>query len=326
MSTHPKGSVFQTPQMFRCYERTPGQTPFIVGAYQNTKLVGILVAVIIREKGFLKSRFSSRSIITSGPIVRNDDARILEILLREYDDAVGRQVIYTQIRNQYEQLSNCDVFRNHGYRFEPHLNYLIWLDSEENIWGRIGNGRTKHIKTAQKNGLYVDVYGPGALKLAPQQLHEGFDVILEVYRRAGLPLVDCAQIEAANEEGLLRMFVVRTKDGEMAGCRFGLSFGKSLYGWYAGSRSRYYSLFPNDLLIWETLRWASANGYEVFDYGGAGSPNKAYGVRCFKSQIGGELIDPGRWEKVHKLLKMYIGRLGYALYRYCKKMTNKLSR
>ncbi len=326
VAAHSKGSVFQTPQMYRCYEQTPRQIPFIFAAYHNSKLAGLLVAVKLWEKGFLKSRFSARSIVLSGPVVENDDVRILESLLRKYDAMVGRQVIFTQIRNQFEQLSNCDVFRTAGYHFEPHLNYLIRLDSAENIWNRIGNGRKKQIKKAQKNGLYVDVYCSGDGELTPQLLHEGFEVIREVYRRAGLPLVDYSQIEAANEEGVLRMFVVRTKDGQLAGCRFGLSFGKSLYGWYAGSHSRFYSLFPNDILIWETLRWASANGYDVFDYGGAGSPNKPYGVRSFKSQMGGELVDFGRWEKVHKPLKMYIGRQGYAIYRYFKKVTNKLSR
>ena len=72
---------------------------------------------------------------------------------------------------------------------------------------------------------------------------------------------------------------------------------------------------PNDILIWETLRWACANGYKVFDYVGAGNPNKPYGVREFKKQMGGELVDYGRYEKVYHPLKMKIATVGYTLYR-----------
>ena len=106
------------------------------------------------------------------------------------------------------------------------------------------------------------------------------------------------------------MFVVCNAEGEMLGCRFGLLFRDSIYGWYAGSDSQYYSLFPNDLLIWETLRWGIKKGYKTFDYGGAGEPNKPYGVRAFKQQMGGELVNYGRYERIHRPIMYRIGVLG----------------
>lgn len=313
VSHHPKGSIFQTPQMYRCYVHTPQEAPLVMAAYVNAELVGLVMAVIIQEKGFLKKHFSTRSIIHSGPIVKDDDPRILQALLQAYESQLPKNVIYTEIRNQYDQLCNCDTYRINGYRFEPHLNFLIPLDNEESIWSRIGKGRLKQIKKAQKNGLTVETYRHS--DITDELLRQGYDVIREVYQRANLPLVDFCQIKAARDEDILMMFVIRTKEGEFAGCRYGLSFGKTLYGWYAGSHSRYYPLFPNDMLIWETLRWACANGYKVFDYGGAGNPNKPYGVRGFKQQMGGELVDYGRYEKVHSFWKMQIATKGYAVYR-----------
>ena len=313
VSHHPKGSVFQTPQMFRCYEKTPREEPFVIAAYHNAELVGILLAVIISERGVLKRQFSTRSIIHSGPIVKDDDPRVLQELLQAYNSLLPKYVIYTQIRNQFDQLCNCDSYRSNGYYFEPHLNFLIRLDNEENIWSRIGKGRLKQIKKAQRNDLTVAIYRDN--EITSELLHKGYSIIKEVYHRANLPLVDYSQIEATRDEGILVMIVVRTKDGELVGCRFGLSFGKTLYGWYAGSHKLYYLLYPNDLLIWETLRWACANGFEVFDYGGAGNPNKPYGVRAFKQQMGGELVNFGRYEKVHCPWKMQIATKGYVIYR-----------
>lgn len=313
VSNHPKGSVFQTPQMYCCYEQTPQEEPLVMAAYVNAELVGLVMAVIIQEKGFIKKRFSTRSIIHSGPIVKDDNPRILQVLLLAYESQLPKNVIYTEVRNQYEQLYNCDTFRISGFRFEPHLNFLISLDNEDSLWSRIGKGRLKQIKKAQKNGLTVEAYRHN--DITDELLCHGYDVIREVYQRTNLPLVDLCQIKAARDEDILIMFVVRTREGEFVGCRFGLSFGKTLYGWYAGSHSCYYPLFPNDLLIWKTLSWACANGYEVFDYGGAGTPNKPYGVRSFKQQIGGKLVDYGRYEKVHSPWKMQVATMGYAIYR-----------
>ena len=96
-----------------------------------------------------------------------------------------------------------------------------------------------------------------------------------------------------------------------------------MYGWYAGSYAKHYKLFPNEILIWETLRWCCLNGYESFDYGGAGNPNKPYGVREFKSQMGGLLVNYGRFEKTHKKVIMCIAGVGYKMYQILFKFNNK---
>ncbi|MFZ4059353.1 MAG: GNAT family N-acetyltransferase [Ferruginibacter sp.] len=99
------------------------------------------------------------------------------------------------------------------------------------------------------------------------------------------------------------------------GVRFVLKFKNDLYGWYAGSLSKYYSYFPNDLLIWETIKWGAENGYKLFDYGGAGNPNVDYGVRKFKLQSGGEIVNYGRYELVHKPFAYFIARTGFEFWR-----------
>jgi serine/alanine adding enzyme len=309
---HPKGTVFQTPEMYECYLHSGG-CPHVIVVMENKNIVGILLSVLLKEKGRFKGYLSSRSIIIGGPIVLNDNKHIVEILLSEYDVYINGKVIYTQIRNLSEQLNNCDIYRNHGYIYKPHLNFIIKLDTEKNIWERIGKGRLKQIKKAQKNNLYVDVYQGD--DITEELVAQGYRIIKDVYSRANLPLTNIMLIQEANKQGLLVLFVVRNSQGEMLGCRFGLRFNNTMYGWYAGSYVKYYKLFPNDILIWETLKWCCLNGYRTFDYGGAGNPNEAYGVRDFKSQMGGMLVNYGRFEKCHKQLIMCIAKIGYKVYR-----------
>ena len=77
-------------------------------------------------------------------------------------------------------------------------------------------------------------------------------------------------------------------------------------------------MFPNDILIWETLKWGLKHNYKTFDYGGAGEPNKKYGVRAFKQQMGGKLVNYGRYEKIHKTIFYYIGSIGLKLLKKIK--------
>lgn len=307
VENHPKGSVFQTLQMFDVYAQTPGYVPQVIALEQDKQMVGLLMWVVIREKG-MKAQFSARSIIQGAPLVKDDKQEYIIALLEAYEQMRDVGVIYTQVRNHFEMLTVNDAFQQFGYRFESHLNFIITLDDEEAVWNRIGKGRIKQIKKAQKNGLYVEVYDHG--QISDDQIEQGYDVIRSVYQRAGLPLTDLEQIKATNRQGLLVLFVVKNQKEEMLGCRFGLLYKDSIYGWYAGSYSQYYRLFPNDILIWETLRWGILKGYKTFDYGGAGEPNKPYGVRAFKQQMGGALVNFGRYIKIHRSIMFRIGVLG----------------
>lgn len=315
VESHPKGNVFQTPQMFDVYQLTPGYAAEVIVLEQDKQMVGMMMWVVMREKG-LKARFSARSIIQGAPIAKDDKPEYIIALLEAYEKMRDKSVIYTQVRNHFEMLTVNDAFQQCGYRFESHLNFIITMDNEEAVWNRIGKGRIKQIKKAQKNGLYVDVYEPG--QITDELIAQGYEVIRSVYQRAGLPLTDLEQIKATNRHGLLVMFVVRNAEGEVLGCRFGLLYRDSIYGWYAGSYSQYYSLFPNDILIWETLRWGINHGYRTFDYGGAGEPNKPYGVRAFKQQMGGTLVNFGRYEKIHRGLMYKIGVLGMKILKWLK--------
>lgn len=314
-----KGSVFQTPSMYRCYLKTEGHSPLVLGAFDGSDLVGVLMSDVMYERGFLKKKFTTRSVIMGGPVIKGDSPLILDALLSYYQANFTKQVVYSQIRNQFDQLANNDVFQKYGFRFEPHLNFIITLDSEDKVWDRIGKGRKKQIKKAVKNGLTVRTFLPN--EIPESLLSECYSVIDVNYHRIGLPVADKELFASARQEQILVLFVVYDKDEHIIGCRMALGYNKCLYGWYAGSREQYYHLFPNDLLIWETLKWGVNNGYAFFDYGGAGNPNQPYGVREFKAQAGGILVDYGRYQCVHNQMKYFLGKIALRMYKMVKRLS-----
>lgn len=310
---HSYGNIFQSPELYAMYDRTKNYSPSIILLFENNKIVGCLLSVLISEHNGFFCKFSARSIVIGGPLVDGDRAEFMHALLSEYDLKIKNKTIYSQFRNMHNVLILNNCFQKLGYKFESHLNFLIDLKSTESIlWDRIGKGRKKQINKAIKNNLKVEALD--SIFISDDILSLCYNVLVDVYKKAKLPLAHKDLFISARDNRILELFLVKKED-EVLGCRFALKYNQCLFGWFAGSYHKYYSLFPNDILIWETLRWGRTNNFHIFDYGGAGSPNKPYGVRDFKAQLGGELVNYGRYEKVHKPFLMYIGRICFKLYK-----------
>ena len=104
-------------------------------------------------------------------------------------------------------------------------------------------------------------------------------------------------------------------DGVYIGGRVTLMHKEVVYAYSVGVPNKYKRLYPNALLNWEIIRWGAGNGYRTFDFGGAGKPDKEYGVREFKRQFGGKLVNYGRCKKIHSPVKMKIAEMGFEVYR-----------
>jgi len=313
---HPNGNIFQTPEMFKVYKKTKNYEPVLIAVVDNNEnIFGVLLAVIQKEYDGFIGNFTARSLIQGGPLIKEDNPVILNIVLENYNKIIQKKVIYSQFRNMWDMLSQNDIFQENGYFFKSHLNYIFLLkNGEKYIWDRIKKNRKKHIRRAIKNGLVVKVHKNN---IDENIIKKGYEIIKEVYKNAKIPFADISLFQNANKNGILIVFTVEFQDA-IIGCRFALGYKKLIYGWFAGSFSKYYYLFPNELLIWKTLEWSINNNYDYFDYGGAGNPNKPYGVRKFKSQLGGLLVNYGRYEKIHKSFLFIIGKIGLKFWQIIK--------
>jgi lipid II:glycine glycyltransferase (peptidoglycan interpeptide bridge formation enzyme) len=87
--------------------------------------------------------------------------------------------------------------------------------------------------------------------------------------------------------------------------------GRAVYEWYAcGLDDCRDDIRPLSVAIWGEMQYAAENDYPLFDFMGAGSPDQPYGVRDFKAEFGGELVEHGRFLCVRKPLLYWIGKMG----------------
>jgi len=136
-----------------------------------------------------------------------------------------------------------------------------------------------------------------------------YEIINAAYKRASLPLVPKGEfikmVKALNSMDNLAI-VCGSVDNKMIGVRIAIIYNKTIYDWYAGSIGKYHSYYPNDILVWSLLEWGATNNYNRFDFGGAGHPNKPYGVREFKRTFGGVLIEESIYLYKNKPVRYWI--------------------
>ena len=107
-------------------------------------------------------------------------------------------------------------------------------------------------------------------------------------------------------------------DAELIGVRLELCYKGLIYDWYAGSDDQFKNRYPNDFLPFHILFWGKENGFDKFDFGGAGKPDKPYGVREHKLKFGGELVNFGRYEKIKSTHNHVFFESGVSLASICK--------
>ncbi len=319
---HPHGNIFQTPYIYRIFQETANFRPIVIFMFDEAEsLLGLVVAVLqYYYKGVGRS-FSTRSIIYGGPLVKSNDNELLIHLLNEYDDLVRKDAVYAEIRNQWDTADLKNSFGKLNYAYSDHLDIKIdLLKTETELWAEMAGVRRKQIGRARKRGTtFSEIEVNNA-----DQLKKAYSLVRDTYQKINLPVPSPNLFNAAishmNELNYLKIFSA-CFENEIIAVRYILCFKNTLYDWYTGSDKNQLDKYPNDLLPWEIFRWGKQNGFQEFDFGGAGKPGTPYSVRDYKLKFGGKLINLGRYQKMHKPIIMKISMLGFKMLRKIKSVT-----
>lgn len=313
---HPHGNIFQTPEIFDVYKKTKNYEPVFLAVVNNRgEILGALLAVIQKEYSGVLGNFTARSIIHGGPLIKDDDPDVLDFILKEYNEIIKKKAIYSQFRNFWDWGDSKEIFITNGFEYEERLNILIDLTkSEEQLWKEVYSKRRNEVRRATKEGAYFSI------EHTEDSLKKCYGILQEVYSRVKLPIPDYNLFYKLYRMGSNSKLIIfcACYESEIIGCMLALSYKDTIYDFYAGSMINFYNKYPNDLIPWEVFKWGKENGYKVFDFGGAGKPNVPYGVRDYKKKFGGDFVNYGRYEKVHKPLLMRFGKLGLKLWQKVK--------
>lgn len=318
---HPHGNIFQTPEMAEVYKHTKNYETITLAAIdsQSDHMLALLNAVLIKEfSGFL-GKFTARSIIQGGPLfIDNETGReAVEILMEHYDAIACKEALYSEMRNMWDASYSLSFKK---YRYEDHLNFLVDLSKDRNeLWQSLSKSRRYGIKKSYNEGVYIEQ------AKARNEISVLYNLLRETYRNAGIPLADKSLFESMFEilskKNMGQIFFAKFNNVHI-GVIVVLNYRNLIYNWYAGASKDHLTLYPNDILPWHVIEWGSINGFSIFDFGGAGQPNEKYGVRDFKKQFGGEMVNFGRFKKIHSSTRFFLAEIGFEIYKKIPKLNN----
>ncbi len=312
---HSFGNIFQTPLMFDVYQSTPNNNAGVLALEDKEgTILGLMVYVLISESG-VKRFFSTRSIVSGGPVILNNNIDYATILLSEYNKIMSKtNVIYTEIRNLYDMRELLPAFKNKNFVYEDHLTIHMDLTQPvEQLEKALHRGRASNIKRAiKKNVITTDIS-------SKEDINAAYHLIKDTYERINLPAPDPELFlnAAISLKGHIKFFAAFL-DNKIIGCRVYLIYKDMIYDWYAAGDRAFSGYHPSDLLPWKGMLWAKENNIKIYDFAGAGKPGKEYTVRDYKLKFGGTLINLGRYQHIHKKLLYRLGILGLKIYRYVR--------
>jgi serine/alanine adding enzyme len=316
--SHPDGNIFQSPEMYDVYRNTKNYKPILVALLDDRdEVLGILLAVVQGEDGFVPRGLTARAVVWGGPLVRNNDPDVISTLLLNYDNIVKSEALYTEFRNLWDVSPYYGSFEAQGYRVSAHLNFLVDLaKGKDALFSKLSSSKRRQVRRG--------------LERAEISIAANEDDIVEYYRiladyysavvKKPLPplsfFTSFHRILSARKSGIT--FLVRSNGKIIGGimCPISRSCSRNvIYELYVAGSREHDSIYPGVLATWAPIEWGAENGCDFFDFMGAGKPDVDYGVREFKSKFGGELVSYGRLRKIHRPILNGISQAGFRLWR-----------
>lgn len=226
-----------------------------------------------------------------GPISSTDEYEFLQKFENEFLNFCKKSNIVAEfirfhpcIRNQGVFNKNIAVFEN---RTTVALNVGKTLDE---IWqDDIKSKNRNMIRKAEKIGLSVEIYND-------------YNIFKNIYEETmvkvdadGYYYFKDEYYNTMQQDENYKMFNVKYQSEIIASAIF-MSYGEYFHYHLAGSKKEYLKFAPNNLLLWEAIKYANEKGKKIFHFGGGLTNSLEDNLFKFKSSFSKEY------------LKFYIGK------------------
>ena len=303
---------FQTPEFFDFYNSVQHLSAIAIAVEDKGKLNALAVVTLQKENG-IKGYFSKRAIIYGGILIKEETDDALSGLFKALDAELKNKAIYIEIRNlnDYSEFRSC--FEKADWQYTPHLNYRVNCADEATVWSNLNRLRKRQIKKAQSHNVTL-----GEAENV-NEVHDLYKILQATYKKIGKPLFNWDFFGELYRIPFCKVFMVKVNNITIGG-HFCLVNRNVIYDWYGCGLDREYSDYaPSTMIVYSALQYGINHKMKYFDFMGAGTPDKDYGVRDFKAQFGGELVEYGRYIKILNPLLYKTGEFGLKLLSRYKK-------
>jgi len=260
-----------------------------------------LLVQITGQKGILKYS-TTRALIIHGPVLLAEISKDeLNAVLRTMFHHLPWYTLFVQIRNEKPpEIILEEACIKAGFYFNERLNLLTPVQDIKTAWQRMSAGRRRQVRQSLRHELLVND------AVTSSDVDSFYKILSSLYKRIGKPLPTKAFFQIFlnkihNKELKALFLVARFENQIIGGIVAPFDEERKAYEFYISARDKDFAkkhVYPSVALTWEAMQRASEVGCHTFDFMGMGLPGQHYGVREFKLRFGGQMINPGRWNRV----------------------------
>ena len=294
--TRETGTWFQSPEAYDFFASLPElMEPFVYGVERAGKLCAVCVGYVTKEPNPIKQFFTRRAIIIGGvAVVANGAKEDIVILLNYVRKELKPKSIYIETRNFNDFSPWKEAFEAAGFVYKPHLNFHV--DPATN---NLSDNRKRQLKKSDA------VVSEGVSEL---EIREWYEVLSELYRtKVKTPLWPIDFFLEAYRQGIAKFLLVK-HEGRIIGGSMVVADERTVYEWFeCGLNAECKDQYPSVMATWGGIQLAHQSGCTRYDMMGAGEPGVPYGVRDFKAEFGGQMVEHGRFLCVCKPMLYRLG-------------------
>jgi len=288
VNSSPFGTIFHTVDWLKIVKKHSDAEFLPIMVYNGTQLIAIYPVFVVRH-GFIKLARSPPSgalILYLGPVIAgygSMDQPTKEKVYFRIQQAVDNYLFNTVGCRYVRIRSPPGVFDSRplqwsGYSVEPFYTYRIDLTKGiERIWEDFDRKLRVDINKTIRAGMTIR---QGVL----EDLEFIQDLLDVRYLQQGLLPVDYRKYLRDLYERFypenLKIFVVEY-NGKRVGGTINLVFNNGMFLWVGVPKTEMAGVSPNDLVQWEAIKWAQANGLAFYEEMDAGDDPR---LRHFKSK------------------------------------------
>lgn len=310
---HPDGNIFQMPCMFDLYQLTKRRKPSPFFVFDGEELVGLLIAVQLKNVFPPLTFFTRRQIIFGGPLIKNNDSAILLALLDALFRKTARSVVFTEVRNYRLGLSLKPVYEEAGFYYKSYLSVSVDMNRKAGeLWASLSPIRKESIeKLRLVNHVIKELTDGEEYQMAWKMLRKSF-----LAKGRFMPPYSLMKVLQSSKilTPHIRASVLYVNNSIKAAVWF-LILGDRAQLWLDAHVLDEKEQWMFDGFLWKCMLKLKNDGIRHLELGSGGKPGQDIALRQYKKSYGGMIHESGRFFYVHNWFLWNLGRLLYYWYK-----------
>lgn len=281
-------TYFHSEEYFNVIKNTVKLKPLPVILKEDDNIKGFAIGELSRQYNILPV-LSKRTIFYSEPLYDNPDT--LDKMLKEIKK--HKTGMFIQIRPFREPSENiAKIYSANGFHKIPHLNAFIELNDMDSVFKNFEKDRRRGIKLAE-NKYKITINEPENIS---DSVKTFYDIVGKLFKKNKLGLksyqyfYNLVKLSA----GKVRIAFAYYMNEPIATQLFTV-YNDKITALYTATTEEHYNKHAGDLLIWYLINLGFKYKMKLFDFGGAGNPNRPYTPRDYKKRFGAVFEDAGRF-------------------------------